>query len=296
MTVHRSAAILGSTTLLLAGGEVLEARDVLHTERSLYQNIVVYEQDGVRCMTFYRRGVGGPRQTCVKLADPSELVFTYTKMMMAALYVSPAPARILVIGLGGGTLPMVFEKLLPGVRIDAVEIDRAVISVADRFFGLRAHDRLQIHESDGRVFVKRSIGRRTYDLIVLDAFNHDYIPEHLLTREFLGEVRQLMKPGSVLAANTFTSSALYDHESVTYATVFGTFYNLRAGSRVIIARLGGVLSREDLLRNADRYEAALQPLGVGKNWLVPLMSTEVDWRRDVRPLTDQYSPSNLLNR
>ena len=298
MVLLRSAVVLGLATMaaLARAGEVMAIQNILHTERSLYQNIVVYEEGGVRCMTFYRRAVPGPRQTCVKLADPHDLVFDYTKLIMAALYVAPAPSRILVVGLGGGTLPKVFEKLLPDLaRIDAVEVDRAVISVADRFFGVRAHDRLHIHESDARVFVKRAIGQRTYDLIVLDAFGADYIPEHLLTREFLVEVRQLMKPGSVLAANTFSSSSLYDHESVTYETVFGKFYNLRAGSRVIIARLGGLLPRDELHRNADRYQAALRPLGVSKDWLVPLMSTDADWRRNVRPLTDQYSPSNLLN-
>ena len=289
------ALLLGVAMTLFGRDDAAEARDVVHTERSMYQNIVVYEQDGVRCMTFYRRAVAGPRQTCVKLSDPYELVFDYTKLIMAALYVTPAPRRILVIGLGGGTLPMIFEKLLPDARIDAVEVDRAVIAVADRFFNVRANGRLQIHESDGRVFVKRSAGRRTYDLIILDAFNADYIPEHLLTQEFLREVQKLMKPGSVLAANTFTTSSLYDHESVTYESVFGPFYNLRTASRVIIARRGGLPPREELERNADRHQAALRPLGVSKDWLLPLMSTTPDWRRDVRPLTDQYSPSNLLN-
>ena len=87
---------------------------------------------------------------------------------------------------------------------------------------MRAHDRLRIHESDGRVFVKRAMGRGSYDLIVLDAFNQDYIPEHLLTQEFLTEVRQLMKPGSVLTSNTFTGSALYAHESATYGAVLAS--------------------------------------------------------------------------
>ena len=49
---------------------------------------------------------------------------------------------------------------------------------------------------------------------MLDAFDHEYIPEHLLTQEFLKEVKSLLAPGGVLAANTFSSSRLYDHESV----------------------------------------------------------------------------------
>ena len=64
--------------------------------------------------------------------------------------------------------------------------------------------------------------QQRYDLIMLDAFDHEYIPEHLLTQEFLQEVKSLLAPGGVLAANTFSSSRLYDHESTTYAAVFGS--------------------------------------------------------------------------
>ena len=59
----------------------------LHTERSLYRNIVVVEDDGIRCMKFGRNA--GGRQTCQSVSDPDRLVFDYTKMMMAALYLNP---------------------------------------------------------------------------------------------------------------------------------------------------------------------------------------------------------------
>ena len=35
---------------------------------------------------------------------------------------------------------------------------------------------------DGRVFVKRALrSGQKYDLVMLDAYEHEYIPEHLLT-------------------------------------------------------------------------------------------------------------------
>ena len=68
----------------------------LHTERSLYRNIVVYDDDGMRCMKFGRHAAG--RQTCMSLADRDRLVFDYTRMMMAALYLNPSPQRVLIIG------------------------------------------------------------------------------------------------------------------------------------------------------------------------------------------------------
>ena len=55
---------------------------------------------------------------------------------------------------------------------------------------------------------------------MLDAFDGEYIPEHLMTVEFL-EMRDLLSDDGVLVANTFASSKLYDYESATYAEAFG---------------------------------------------------------------------------
>ena len=270
---------------------------VVHTEKSLYRNIVVYEDDGQRCMSFTRREQSA-RQTCQSLDHPEQFVFPYTRMMMGALYLNPQPRKILMIGLGGGVLPTALAQVLPETAIDIVELDPAVVNVARRFFQFSPGPNLRVIEEDGRVFVKRAgQSDQRYDLILLDAFDHEYIPEHLLTQEFLREVKYLLTADGVLAANTFSSSRLYDHESTTYQAVFGEFYNLRIKqrNRIILIHLGGLPAREALERNAAALEEKFKPLGFGGDWLLPLFSTERDWDPDARILTDQYSPSNLLN-
>lgn len=217
---------------------------------------------------------------------------------MGALYLNPQPRNILIVGLGGGVLPMALTKMFPDARIDIAEIDPAVVKVAQRFFGFNPSPQVQVIEEDGRVFVKRAgkSGQR-YDLIMLDAFDHEYIPEHLLTREFLLEVKTLLTADGVLAANTFSSSRLYHHESATYQAVFGQFYNLRVKlrNRIILAKMDGLPSLDTIKQRADALEDKLKLLGFGGDWLVPLFSTERDWDSNARILTDQYSPSNLLN-
>ena len=273
------------------------AMTIIHTEKSLYRNILVYEEDEQRCMSFTRNQQTA-RQTCLSLDDPNQFVFVYTRMMMGALYLNPQPRNILIVGLGGGVLPMALAKMFPDARIDIAEIDPAVVKVAQRFFGFNPNPQMQVIEEDGRVFVKRAgkSGQR-YDLIMLDAFDHEYIPEHLLTREFLLEVKTLLTADGVLAANTFSSSRLYHHESATYQAVFGQFYNLRVKlrNRIILAKMDGLPSLDTIKQRADALEDKLKLLGFGGDWLVPLFSTERDWDSNARILTDQYSPSNLLN-
>ncbi len=284
--------------LLATAGTAAQAQmSLLHSERSLYREVLVYEEDGTRCMCFTRQCRIG-RQSCVDPRNPQRFALNYTRMMLAGtLFASEQPRRILIVGLGGGSLPTALRQLLPEAQIDVVEIDPAVTRVARKFFDFRDGPMLRVSEVDGRVYVKRAARQgKQYDVILLDAFDHEYIPEHLLTKEYLTEVKTLLAPQGVLVANTFSSSKLYDHESTTYASVYGPFYNLKRENRVIVARLGSLPTEEELLARANRYQAALKTYGVDSAALLTLFSRRVDWDASARVLTDQYSPANLLNR
>ncbi len=50
--------------------------------------------------------------------------------------------------------------------------------------------------------------------VILDAFASDYIPEHLMTAEFLEESRSLLTAEGVLVANTFSTSTLYERSLI----------------------------------------------------------------------------------
>ena len=294
----RAAGALGAALAVLAPSfapAAVRGERVLHQERSLYRNMYVTENGDERCLMFRaRRGAG--RESCMYLSNPDKFVFEYASMMLSAQYLKPNPRSILIIGQGGGTLPSALQELLPNTKIDVVELDAAVDRVARRYFGFKVTPNTRVFIEDGRVFVKR-MGRQKaqYDIVMLDAFESDYIPEHMLTQEFLREVRAIMAPGGVLAANTWSTSGLYDHESVTYASVFGSFYNLKMGNRIILTRLGGLPPMSEIRANAQGWEARLAPRGATQNFVLPMMSTRVDWNTSARVLTDQYSPSNVLN-
>ena len=282
---------------------------VLHEERSVYTRIIVEDSNRLRCLKFTLKREDST-QTCINLNYPKRMVFSYTQMSMASLLLNPNPASVLIVGLGGGTLPMALRDLLPEARIDTVEIDEAVVRVAKEYFGYREDEYNRAIIQDARVYGKRSALRGlTYDLVILDAFNGEYIPEHLMTVEFLEEMRALLSDDGVLVANTFASSQLYDFESATYAAVFGDFLNFRGsstGNRVILvpqAKLPAdqrdALDTRTLRARAAALRNGLKPYGVPitkyAGTLTALSKKKPDWDADTRPLTDQFSPANVLS-
>ena len=168
------------------------------------------------------------------------------------------------------------------------------------YFGFVATERLRVHVQDARAFVRRAAGNgATYDLVMLDAFNSDYIPEHLMTREFLLETRSLLTDNGVLAANTFASSRLYDYESATYSDVFGPFFNMRlpeSSNRVILAAIQPLPDVLRLQQRAAELDERLRRYGVDIRSYPKYLLSQVDWDTNARLLTDQYSPANLLRK
>jgi spermidine synthase len=295
MRPWRNRLVASMTAAALLAAMPVVALQLVHSERSLYRQVLVYEEAGTRCLCFTRNCTIG-RQSCIEMAQPDKLVFDYAHLMLSSLFLVPRPANVLIIGLGGGTLPRALAKILPGTAIDVVEIDPAVVSVARRYFRFAPGPNGQVFEEDGRTYVRRARREgKSYDLIMLDAYDHEYIPEHLLTQEFLREVRALLKPGGIVAANTFSSSRLYDNESVTYRSVFGDFYNLRHNNRIILASNGPLPALATIQQNSAPLTAAFAGLGFSADEQLRSFSTAVDWNPQARVLTDQYSPANLLN-
>jgi spermidine synthase len=273
------------------------AAETLHEERSLYRDITVTQEGQRRCLVFNVHR-GDRNQTCMNTADPERLVFEYAKMSFAGLLLNPNPRRVLIAGLGGGSLPSALTTLFPEAQIDVIEIDQAVVNVAKEFFDFEETDQVSVIVNDARVYVKRAaLLEKKYDLVILDAFTGDYIPEHLLTLEFLQEVRSIMTPDGVLVANTFSTSRLYDHESETYQRAFGEFFNFKlpsSGNRIIIARDELLPPRGKMMQTARDLAPRVRRFGVPLLEYPNRLSTRVDWDRSRRVLTDQYSPSNLL--
>lgn len=297
--LRRGLCALALLPLLTGPAQAQNGLRQIHEERSLYRNILVTEDSERRCLRFTITREIGQNQSCRYLRDPQRLVFPYAKMVLSSLLVKGEAERILILGLGGGTLVEVYQALFPDAEIVISEIDPAVVRVAKEYFVFEETDKIRVDESDGRVFVKRALLRKEqFDLVILDAFNGEYIPEHLMTREFLQEVKGLLPPDGMVVANTFSTSRLYDSESATYLSVFGELLNIRmsgTGNRVLIASMQPLPSAEQLAANAEAWHERLLPFGLDVRDYLRYMNSRPDWELGARLLTDQYSPANLLN-
>ena len=278
---------------------------VIHNEHSLYGNIIVEDTGDLRCLHFNVKS-SKSNQSCFLKSQPQSLVFNYTKLLFSALLINKQPERILIIGLGGGTMSNTLHQMFPSSRIDNVEIDPSVVKVARQYFNFVENNKVNTYTQDGRIFIKRALlKKQTYDWIIFDAFNGDYIPEHLLTKEFLTESRQLLSTNGVLTANTFSSSQLYAHESATYQAVFGEFFNVRNpnintnnSNRIILVTPEKLPSNKQLLQRIDLLKSQLAPYNIDISAIyssITSSNTEQDWPANTRLLTDQFSPANLLN-
>ena len=130
--------------------------------------------------------------------------------------------RIGVVGLGAGT---VAAYGLPGDYFRFYEINPAVVSIASgskaAFSYLRdSAARIDVETGDARLLMEREASRgdlQNFDVLVLDAFNGDAIPVHLLTKEAFTVYFRHLAPSGIIAVHM--SSRHVNLEPVLHAIV-----------------------------------------------------------------------------
>jgi len=109
-----------------------------------------------------------------------------------------SPIRYAVIGLGTGTLACLAK---PGDTVHYYEIDAAVVRIAsdpNNFSFLSECGPVSITLGDARLTFAEAADE-SYDAIIVDAFNGDAIPTHLLTREAMAIYRKKLAPHGIVA-------------------------------------------------------------------------------------------------
>ncbi len=130
---------------------------------------------------------------------PDALALEYTRTMMGFLLFQPAPQRVAMVGLGGGSLAKFCHRHLPKAALVVVEINRHVIALRSAFQVPPDDARFQVLLADGADFVARTEQR--FDVLLVDAFDVQGMPPTLGTQRFYDDCFDVLRPGGVLVLN-----------------------------------------------------------------------------------------------
>lgn len=170
---------------------------VVFDAKSKWNRILVVEKGDQRSLYF--GDTDGDTQSTISLRDPRAVPMEYIRYAASALAFGGPRRRALIVGLGGGTYPMLLRRSFPDMSIDVVELDPQVRQVARDLFGLVEDAQLRVHIADGAAFLRRT--RQRWDLIFLDAYGAGGIPDALATDTFFATVARRLAPDGLAIAN-----------------------------------------------------------------------------------------------
>jgi hypothetical protein len=162
------------------------------------------EADG----TFVLR-VDGSLQSQVDLADPTHLGFEYVRRIgdiVDALVPRRQPISVVHIGGAGLTLPRYVAATRPRSRQIVIEPDEDLTDFVREVLPLPKRAGIKVRPATGRAGLKDIYDDST-DLIIVDAFVRETVPENLVTREFIAECARVLRPAGVLVHNLIDGSA-----------------------------------------------------------------------------------------
>ncbi|NXX32778.1 MET13 protein, partial [Nicator chloris] len=182
--------------------------------------------------------------------DKSYLCCEHHKAMVAGLCLLggpdalPGELAVLVVGLGGGSLPLFVHDYFSQARVAVVELDPSMLEVATRWFGFSQGDRMQVHISDGLDYVAKlaaegTISEPQYDAIMFDVDSKDVTvgmscpPPAFVEKPFLQKVKTILKPEGVFVLNLVCRDArLKESVLATLRDVFPLLYTRRIQGEV----------------------------------------------------------------
>jgi spermidine synthase len=141
----------------------------------------------------------GAIQSVMELSNPVRLALAYTRKMMAFLLFNRTPKRILLLGLGGGSLAKFCYANLPAASLTAIEVNQDVIALRDEFAVPADDHRFRVINADGAAY----LSTRTHlkDVILADACDRTGIAAELGSVEFYRKARSRLSARGVFVAN-----------------------------------------------------------------------------------------------
>lgn len=144
-------------------------------------------------------------QSAINPQQPQQLIMQNLQYLMGILLFTPTPQKILLLGVGGGSLVHYFSHYLPQSDITGVEYDAELIDIAQQQLGLPGpSDRLHYQCLDARDFITAS--KQKFDLIVVDIFEDGRTAQWLLEKTFNRQLKNRLTTRGAVAYNLLIDS------------------------------------------------------------------------------------------
>lgn len=225
-----------------ADGEHREFDDAPRIEmprKPRFAPVTFSEEAGVRYLHFGTEWVQG----AMRLKKPDQIELEYAQQMMAWLLFLHPPKRIVQLGLGTGALTKFAYRFLPGTRVEAVELNPAVVVAARTMFALPPDDqRLTVHETDAWDFVNDRANRGSIGALQIDLYDATARGPVLDTVAFYRAVRACLSDAGVVTVNLFGDHPSFVRNMKHLKAVFDgrvlALPEVHEGNRVVLAFSG----------------------------------------------------------
>jgi spermidine synthase len=251
-----------------------------------YGDLVVSDHKGVRYL--FLNGV----QQGSLIGGLSHAKYAYGLERLAT--VKGIPKSVLIWGLGAGVYARAMAEA--GSDVTVIEIDPMSEKVAREYFGLPAAVKVII--GDARTETLKL--KEKYEIIVLDAFNGDTPPFHLMTREAFESLRNRLAPDGLVIANVVggisgPESRVVSSMAATMREVFGQT-SAFAPNWSLAGRPGNYVSTLFLVTGDIPESPAPFSMKISEevrriNYIDTVLASRIELPRETGViLTDNYAP------
>ncbi len=293
--MYKIIIITAIVLLQLLGMTSLKAEQLLEKVESPYNTIYIYKQSPYITLAFghkSRRYVESRRNP----NDLMELPVEYTKSFTIGMAYPEKLNSFLMIGMGGGSTSWYLHKSLPKAKVTAVELDPEIVRLSRKYYGFKENGKQSenfiISELDGRMHILRK--KESHDIIFVDAYRGQFVPFHLMTKEFFNLAKKRLNKGGVMVQNIEPSTMLYDSAIATIASVFDNVDVYRGGGNIVAIAydgkekpIGSLIDKATSLQETHKFRYDLPELIEKRTMLL-------DYNTKTKPLTDDFAPVNML--
>lgn len=134
--------------------------------------------------------------------------------------------NVLILGFGGGSVAeLLFRKNSTSIAVTGVESDETIIEIGRKYFPVFNRPTLNMVNQDAEEFCK--VHTATYDLVVVDLFHEDQVPEQFQTKEFMQNLERLTVTKGTLLFNTIAEQFTRDQSASLFNLLQSNFRECR---------------------------------------------------------------------